>query len=526
MSNILEFIGDLFGNIFGNSPEAQKRREIRKLEEFLALQHPPIYQRQGRKVLPPLALSLVQLRRILGPLEELFKRTVSHPDPKLAEFHTQYLLENLLEGDISRRRAELSFEALKARFLAAPSVPDAITAANRDFTNLVTAVKKAASPALLVPLERVHVLAEFFKHPLDDFLGTFGLQPDGSGAPHPADGERVLMSLLDLYFVYRPLVFDEALETALAVLFEKVSPQKATENLSASRKVLNKARILVSGVLSPNVLEPLIRVLQDDPVFDPPRYRIEHDFLEKYLLDIKEKFDRDRDRAAGEITVSGLEEELRKLFLDRPLLELTNYNSLKNQVLTERGLAPLSLVKPAAIFKSFVSYHLESYLLSALERLIIDGIFLDKGWGTQLGNSHSICKAFGQDLLDLDESLTLEGRASVAQLEKLLQRQGAPGWQATANRLIDQINKRIEAFLVERCQHLHQLAHLSRLVLEDFKRPTPEYISNIRSFGDKRNRAVLQDLLNGFKATVSLLNILKNFLVMPFLKVREEKELA
>ncbi len=523
MSNFLEIIGGFFGNIFGNSPDALRKKDLRKIEEFLLIQHPPIYQRNNKKVLPPLPLTVVQFQKILAPLQDLFQRTVNHPDPKISEIYREYLLENLLEGDVSARRAKLSYESLKPQFLASASLTEEIAQVNREFTSLVTTIKKLANPTLFAPLERVYSLGEWFKHPTSDFFQVFHLSPDGSGTPIPAEGDKVLMSLLDLYFVFKPLNFDEPLETALAILFERLSPQKATENMNAAKRILQKVKIISQGIIRPQILEALIKILQDDPYFDPPYARDEKDYLDTYIASITEKFERDRDRAAAEVTESGLEEEVVALFQDRPLLEWTNFNPAKNQILLEKGLNQFSMVKPASLFRSFLTYHLNSYLLNAVEKIITEGAFLDKAWASQLSNTYSLIKAIDQRLLDVDLELIGEGRATLTQLEKLIGRSNTPNFEAPANRLIDMINKKVESFLVEQCKYLFQLADYIRTILEDFKRPTPDFVSNIRIFGEKRNRAVLQDLLNGYKAIIKLLGILKNFLVMPFLKFNNKE---
>lgn len=523
MSNFLEIIGDFFGNIFGNSPDAQRKREIKKIEEFLLIQHPPIYQRGSKKVLPALALSLAQFQKYLAPLNDLFQRTINNTDSKTSESYRLYLLENLLEGDVSARRAKLSYESLKQQFLTSTSLPEEIALVNREFMSLVTTIKKYANPALFSPLDRVYHLAEWFKHPVSDFFQIFNLSPDGTGTPTSAEGDRVLMSLLDLYFVYKPLNFDEPLETALAILFERLSPQKAAENLNAARKILQKVKIITQGIIRPQIMEYLIKIFQEDPYFDPPYFKIDQDYLEAYLTNITEKFERDRDRAASEVTESGLETDITELFQDRPILEWTNFNVSKNQLLQEKGLNSFTMIKPASVFRSFVTYHLNSYLLNAVERIITEGAFLDKSWSSQLSSTYSLAKAIDQKLLETDFDLIGEGRASLTQLEKLLIRSSTSNFEAPANRIIDMINKKVEGVLVEQAKYLFQLADFIRVILEDFKRPTPDYVSNIRIFGEKRNKVVLQELLSGYKAIIKLLGILKNFLVMPFLKMRDKE---
>jgi hypothetical protein len=523
MSNFLEIIGDLFGNIFGNSPDAQRRRELRRLEELLVVQHPNFYQRSGKKVLPTYAYGFVQLQKFLNPIQDLFSKTINHPDAKTAEFYRFFLLENLLEGDITNRRIKLSYEQIKTHLMATTSLTDELSSINHQFNSLINDVKKMAAPEILNPMDRAHHLAEWFKHSLADFYAVFNLEPDGSGTPQPADSEKLLVTLLDIYYVYRPLQLDEALETALAILLERISPQKATENINNAKKVLQKVRILTQGIIKPQIMEILIKILQDDPYFEPPYEKTEHDFLMQYVTTITERFERDRDRAASEVTESGLEDEVNDLFQERPLLELNNYQSDKNQVLVSKSLNQLSLVKPMAVFKSFIAYHLNGSILGAFEKVLTDSIFIDKNWGAQLSNLYSLVKNINQRILELELELIGEGRATITQLDKIITRSGITNIQAPANRIIELINKRIENFLVEQSKYLFNLAEYIKLILEDFKRPTPEFISNIRSFGDKKNKLTLQALLDGYKSIIKLLQILKNFIVMPYLKFKDKE---
>lgn len=521
MSNFLEILGDLFSGLFGGGPETQKRREIRRLEEQLALIQPPIYQKSSKKILPAYPAAFLQLAKTLAPFQDLLHRTVDHPDPKAAETYRHYLLENLLEGDITTRRAQLGFEALKARFLESSDLSSEITTVNAEFQKLVATVKGQSSSVSTLPYQRLQRLAEWLHHPLDSFLGLFGPNPESPASWQPIEAETALQALLDLYYVHRPLILDEHLESALAILFERLSPQKVSENLAAAKKVLTRARTLVGGLLRPEILETLIRVIQGNPAYHPEFARTEKDVIDAYLEAITERFERDRDRAASEAQESGLGRIIAELFGDRPLLESESYNSLRNDQLVNLGLSALKLVKPLSIVKSFQTYHLDPLILNAYERVITNAIFVEKGWGTQMSNAYYQARGLAERLAELDRNLASgTGRAGFAQLDKLIGRGVHPNVLAPANRIIEAINRSVDAFLQNEAKALHQLESFIQEVLQDYKRPTPERISNIRVLGDKRNREILQDLTQGAENIDKLFKVLKVFIPVTFLGKR------
>ncbi len=513
MPTIFDSIGDFFSSLFGGE-DAQLKRELRKLEDEVTLIQPPIYQKTARRVLAALPASLTQLQKALLPLGDLFSKTISNPEPKIAGANFNYLIENLLTGDISTRRSNLTYETMKSRLMSCDNTDEELGLINAEFNKFIAEVKRQGTPNTMLPLQRLYTLSEWVLHSIEDFIKPFRPPPGGESGSVSVLGESLIDQLLDIYYVLKPVILDDPLEIALSLLFERINAQKAQAHIEIAQKMLDRARIIMAGTCHPDHLAKLVRVIQRDPNFEVAYDNGVRNFLQEYCTQTTEGFERDRDRAAGEVQENNLIKEVHTLFQDRPLKSVPGYDNEHNLELTAAGVQRFSYIKPMNILKSLNIYIMDAEIFPAIERVLTDAIYVEKDWATLLGNTFYLCKSLSQRFLDFEESLTGDGRATIEQLEKLIHRpQGGPN-TAPANRIVEFINKSSAKFLIDEAKNLFLLSDYMKEILQDFKKPTPERISNIRVLGGKNNRQILQDIADGHEHIILFLKILKNFVVL------------
>jgi hypothetical protein len=83
-----------------------------------------------------LAEGFFQLYQILFPIHDIFVKTLHHPEKKLRDAYSHYVLENQFIGDIASRKQDLGYEEIKQKLLASQNIDIDIKKLNNDFESL------------------------------------------------------------------------------------------------------------------------------------------------------------------------------------------------------------------------------------------------------------------------------------------------------------------------------------------------------------------------------------------------------
>lgn len=517
MFGFIQDLSDFFAGLFSSDPHlVQARKALREIHDNIQSQKPLLYQKSTNLVTPALPQAYYNLFSLLAPLMDLFDRTIHNSDKKIRDLSLQFYIESTMVGDITQRRLNLGYEAIKARLVNAANAGQEALKINTDFTNLMTDIKRQIAPVLDQEISELMSLKNLVHHNISPLFKKCGYDLADFGKKKPSfqgvDGDTAVADLLDLYYVLAPLKSVQILARPLTILLERLSPQTAEEQSKKITKLLERVEGLLRSSCSPVILLNIIQAIRKDPDLKAETAKPESGFLQAYVEQISVKFTSDRDRAVREVGEDALTKDLAALFGQAPLLPFRGYDSTDNERLIGAGLDPFSHVKALSVFKSFCEAVLKTYWLTVIKKLILDAFWVEKDYGNKFGNQYYQLEGIFDRMEELERALFSDGKASHATLEKHLKRDNVNA--PAANRVVESINRMVIAFLETETEGLLQMARLVGEALSDYKNPSPERITNIKSLGGKANREVVQGLLDGYNKTSGLLKIMRNFIVV------------
>ncbi len=475
--------------------------------------NPPVYSARTEQVLPGFAQSWGSIHTQLQPLRDLFAKTLSHEDRKLQDLSLQFLVEQVLSGEISDRRLALSYESIKERLERSDDATKEMATVTAEFNSLLQDLRKQDSERVQKSFEGLYRLKALVDHSLVPLLQRFGYDASLSSQKyHAVEGVSLAAELLDLYFVVEGLDLGPEVEQLLGFLLERLSAQKAPENRKKTAVLLDRLRVLFRGPCSPPILMQLIRVVQTSPTVPLETQKFADRYVQNYSATLAERFARDRERALREQSESTLERDIAELFPGTPLLPLTHYTAETSTQLVDMGLPPLNAIKPLQILRSFCFSVLKAGYLDAVKKVVLNGIFNDKDWAKKLNDILFTAEQTLARLETFDASLETDTKIGLPALEKYLT--GKAPVSSVPKALVEKLNRTAMTVLEDEAKVLTALAGRVQEILGDHKTSQPQYVSNIRIVGGKDQRFLVETLINGYNKTAQLLRILKHFIVV------------
>lgn len=512
-----------FASLFSRNPqEAQKKRELKKIHKYLATARPPVYRPKGNLAMPGLARTVYEFYQLLRPVRDIVRRSVAHKDSRLSQRYRDFLIESRLDEEGRRLRELFRFEGLDERLRASMRPDEEVEYLNRDFNRFITCFDKPELRGLDAELGEVERLAEICRYDFERVLGFFdpGINlddPTYSPDFSPAGGSLVKPELIDLLYVIDGFWFTPEIEAALCRLAERIAPPGADMGEQARKlaKIVAMLNKMLTQRLDRDLLLSLLRSFAGDPWFTPQGFSEKHRIVEEYKARIAAQYQRDRDRLLRERQESSLSKDIEALFGDADLLSLEGYNDEINALLHEESAATFSHIKPMRILKSFVYMHYEAGFKDPLKRVLVEGYFDHKSFQNNLSNVFYLCEKIQARIAQFEEGLTAPGRVSIQTMKRYLE-ESKRGKDVAPflSKLVDTVNLRAKEIVGNDSNLLNTLARSMLDVVNDYKSPTPEVISNIRTLGGAKNKDIIAAITTGVAATQKFVRVMRNFTVI------------
>jgi hypothetical protein len=169
-------------------------------------------------------------------------------------------------------------------------------------------------------------------------------------------------------------------------------------------------------------------------------------------------------------------------------------------------------VKPLRILKTFVLAAFDSSIKEPVKRLLVEGYFDNKGFQNNLANILYQCERSGGRIEEFEEQLLGNGRVSIVAMKRYVEelRRGKD-IASFLNRLVDAINGRAKEIVEDEAGLFAMLGEALSELIADYKSPSPELVTNIRTFGGARNREIVAQIQAGRDRIATLVKVLRNF---------------
>jgi hypothetical protein len=516
---ILERIKEWFARAFSRDPEAAHRKtEIRKLQLFLADNKPPYYRPKQNLVLPGFANALLHFYTLLKPLAELAKSTIAHSDIRISQRYFDYIVDRRLPEDEQERKRFFSYDGMAERIRAALKPDEELEAIIREFQGFLASLDALGAHAVNADLFEVERFIDLCRHDYERILGLFDpsaniddprYKPDFA----PVPGEQVLPELADLYYLTESFVFSPQLKENVLRLLEKRQPTSFDE--AKRGKIANlftQLDKMISDRLGREVLLALLRVIKNDPKYAPSTPRERRNFLEAYRRRLITQFDKDRERILREQHENAIAADIRSLFGDADILEIDGYDDEQDSFLRRESPNGFMWIKPLRILKSFVALEFEPQLKESIKKILVGGYFDNKGFQNNLANILYQCERSGGRIAEFEEQLRGNGRISLVAMKRYIEemRRGKD-IASFLGRLVDAINDKAREIVEDEAGLFSMLGDALGELQADFKRSSPDLVTNIHTLGGGRNREILAQVQAGRERIMVLVKIMRNF---------------
>jgi len=510
-----EAILDFFRNLLGYNVGA--KGELKRVYSVISHIKPPYYRFKNNVVTPGFAQDLYLFCQALKPLMDLADRTLAHPDLRVSRRYLDYLIDLELPPDELVKKESFVYDGMKARIENAVKDTEEMEAIGRDLQRFLHSLDTISGGTLNIDLYEVERFIEVCRHDWERMLGFFdpGASIDDSRYRpdfHTCEGEQILPELIDAYYLLVGFSFSEPLYGKVMRVFERHAPATAASQAGKIHKLFITLNKILSYRLSSDNLLALIRLSKRDPAHEPDIRRERTDYIEQYRKRLVTQYERDREHLLRERHESAVSMDIGELFGSTEVLVLEGYNDEVDSYLRRESPNGFTHVKPLGILKTFVQGVFDSQIKETVKKILVEGYFDNKNFQNSLANILYQCDRTSGRVTAFEESLKGSGRVSVAAVKRYVEEmRHGKDIMPFLGKIVDEINYKAREICEDETGIFQMLSEILGELLSDYKRPSPDLVTNIRSLGGVRNKEIIANLQEGRKKSETFVRIMKNF---------------
>ncbi|MFA6505971.1 MAG: DUF5312 family protein [Treponemataceae bacterium] len=521
---------DFFTLLFAKDPVAARtKRELREICNFLKSVKPAIFKVSGNMVLPGFASSLYGVVAAIRPVKELLERTCLSSDQRIARRFRDLLIERRLGPGSLKLLESCAFESMKARSGNDQKLVDSVTtAASEDYRVFLKGFDSAAEQveAELAEFERLADLCRYdFSCMLVHFDPSVKLESTSYKPKFAAvSGSLVVDEIADLYSVVSIPAFPPSVLDDLVAIAERLGGSDGTDAKRRFSKSLTMVSRALSANVSPAILTALLRAVREEPRYVPPEAEESSSQLKDYKEKIEKRFREDRDRLLRESREQALGSELAALFGPTDgktdtqavtLLSVSGYDPALDARLKAEVSRSFAWMTPLSILKTFDQKYLSQGFIDTARRLAVEGFFNNGALRSRLTDSITRLEKCGVRIAAFEDAADAPGRSGSVALRKFLD-EGVAGKDVSdqVDRIVKNMDDRAKDLVERDVVACRSLAEAVFEVIGDFRKPTPELVSNIKTLAASKSKDMIPTLANGYNAVARFLKIMKVYILV------------
>jgi hypothetical protein len=513
---ILSIIAEFFRRLFGLD-DGTARGELKRVYSVIADLKPPYYRLKNNMVMQGFAQDLFLFCQALKPLMDLADRTLAHPDLRVARRYFDFLVDCELPPSELEKKDTFVYDGMKARADNAVKADEELEGIARDFQRFLGAVDDLSVGALNLELAEVERFIELCRHDWERILGFFdpGLTlEDNRYKPdfQPSDGEQLVPEIIDAYYLLQGFSFSERLLSKVSRIFDRYSPAAARDQRHRLEKIFNTLNKILRYRLSDENLMALMRLCKGDPIFQPDLRRERVDYLAQYRQRLTVQYERDRDRLLRERHESAVAKDIKDLFGGIEVLALEAYNEDNDSYLRRESPNGFSHIKALSILKTFALGIFDQQIKDTVKKVLVEGYFENKAYQNNLANIVYQCDRTGGRIAAFEEGLLGNGRVSIASVRRYVEEmRHGKDIMSFLTKIVDEINYKAREICEDESGLFQMLGDALGELLADYRRSSPDLVTNIRNLGGVRNKELIAGLADGKKRADTFVRIMRNF---------------
>jgi hypothetical protein len=521
--DLFQAVKEFFANFFSKNPqEVQKKRELKRIVADLQAIKPSIYRYQDKTVLPGFAAVIMEFCQLLRPVADLLKRTVSHTDVRTSQRFRDMLIDAKLPPDARDSKQNFAYDAMSSRIDKAADPDEEMEILAREFQSFIKHVEMPDVKALDVELADLERLVDICRNDYERILGLFDPSANLDNPAYrpqfsPANGAQLAPELIDLFYLIADFSVSVKTEENLSILLGRLTTKGTIEPEQKKKldKVLVNVNKLLKHQLNAETLLNLLRAVKEDPAYMPSISRESVQAVDAYRTRIITQFQKDRERILRERHENAIMSDIKALFGSQELLSIGGYDEDNNELLQRESPNSFNYVKPMRILKTYLQTKFDGPVRDSTKRVLIEGYFDNKALQNSFANVYYQCEKSSDRLNQFEMSVNTPGRTSVLTMRRYVDeiRKGKD-MTLLLNKLVDTINNKARDILDLEANLYFELANCMFEIVADYKKSTPEIISNIRTLGAGKNKELITFMANGYNDMVKFVKIMKNFTII------------
>ncbi|MDR1786418.1 MAG: DUF5312 domain-containing protein [Spirochaetaceae bacterium] len=498
----MEFFAKLFQAIVKffpfNSEAAKKRLELRAIAKELGRAEPALYKNGFLR--PSFADMVFLFYSHSKSLGALLNDTLFSKEPQTLRLYQSSLFLTGFTAEMRALYESFNYEQRKAE---ARENPRAFEVQRKKFEALIKQMGAGEFPQIDGVITQLQQLRDLCSVNCVAALSSFdrnfqGVRPSYRPVFQNAPLGELEGFITELYYYSADFQITGGLSRAIFALDDllhrrNAQDEEARKTLLAHLKTI---RSILTGVLTPAVLEKLYKLLKADLTVTLEKAVYAPRALSVYVAGLKETFESDTLRIKTEIQNDVMAAQIQALFEDRLLQQIGGYNADTDACLKERSSLSLLWVMPFRVLKSFLVIFFDDQIQSLLNDIAIEGFFNVQTYKSEFSALvYNCCGILGR--MNKFESKFTQGDGNYDSLihSHLADSRKDETFMNTLALLVDTINKEAKSILATNCRQLHELRKRVDEILGDAKKPNQEFISNIKMlFASVRNRDKLEHL--------------------------------
>jgi hypothetical protein len=519
--SIWKYIWNLLSNLFNWDPkEGEKKKELRKMSQYLLSISPPYYRQSTKQVLPGFARVLYEYAYYLQFIRELFQKTIHHNDHKLAERFHNYLIECHLPENEQLKHHHFAYEELYARLVNALSPREEINKINHEFKEYIKLFDKPEFDVIDNHLNELNKFSTLCQHNFNNFLVMFDPHITISHKKrkpsfNPVQGFHIIPDLLDLYFIIADFSLSSCIEQNIFLLIERLKPKNSDNVKDKMKTILRRIDVIQKKYLKPSLLLALLRVIKNDPAFTADINEEKIPYLKHHTDKLNSQFTKNMNRLLKEVNENALMKEIDALLGSRQLVPISGYNDTENDFLQRHGLHTFNYVKPLTILKNFIISHYGKKEIALITKLLFEGFFENKLFRNNISEVFNGCNDSLGRITEFEKSLLVDETSPLSRIHHIFEGKGHTETDSEDFAiLIDVIDKKAGGILEKETNLFYSLSSHLFEIIDDSKKKSPSIVSNIRVIGGNNNSDLIKSLTECYEHINKLISIIQNFTII------------
>jgi hypothetical protein len=392
MDSFFDLVLRIFARlIWGSEEEWYRRKQMNLMIKSLRERHSDWLDAAGRKLEPGLASTILNVYRSIKMMHGLL--------PAIAELDGSGLSEsklaNRLIGLWIGKETEDCCYALGCSdkdidgFMAEELRKELILL-DQQYQKVLEQLKGEQFSDFSPGFFQLIILSELFRYNYQDLLRQFDPSFSINNPRYISSFASLAIAqpieeLLDFFYIWNS--FDPALS------FERHAELLVKEDLHEEmEQVLYHLKKAQSEQLSSEDLLLLIRIIRQDPDYEPERHPSGIDYYAKFLEQVKKRYETAKLKLERELIRKRLLSKIKELFGTTQMSQVDSYSEKISKMLFEHDLIGYLHALPVAVVKTYLEKHYKESVVIEIDKLLREGFFPDPGFSRALGSFMTDCE--------------------------------------------------------------------------------------------------------------------------------------